>query len=224
MTTLPNRRSVRLPHYDYAASGGYFITICTGDRAPLFDDPRLRTIVETAWNDIPSHHPSVEIDEFVVMPNHVHGVLFLGASDVERTRAQRVAPLQRTGVHLAPGAGASGADRARAQQVAPLQGSRPHLVGGSLGAIVRAFKARVTRDIRAALGSDVTVWQRNYHEHVIRHEAALMRIRQYIVDNPARWEFDYENPVGRADQIEREFRDWLSSMAPHFTSSVGAAR
>ena len=204
----PNRRSVRLPHYDYAAPGGYFITICTRDRAPLFDDPRAARIVNAAWDDIPSHHPSVEIDAFVVMPNHVHGVLFLAASDVERTRAQQVAPLQRPGV--ADAGGASDVVRPRAQRVAPLQRSRPHLAGGSLGAIVRAFKARVTRDVRAALGSDVNVWQRNYHEHVIRHETALTRIRQYIVDNPARWEFDHENPLGCLDQAERDFATWLS--------------
>jgi REP element-mobilizing transposase RayT len=193
--TLPNRRSVRLPNYDYATPGGYFITICTQNRNVLFDDARLRAIVETAWEDIPNHHPDVEIDDFVVMPNHVHGVLFLAAAEPKQARAQQVAPLRQTAIRVAPGA---------------------------LGAIVRAFKARVTRDVRAALGSDVTVWQRNYHEHVIRHESALRRIRQYIVDNPERWEADAENPVGRPDQAEREFSDWLRGMAPHVAPRIGA--
>ena len=183
MTALPKRRSIRFKDYDYTTSGGYFIAICARDREALFDDERLRAIVETAWEDIPNHHANAEIDEFVVMPNHVHGVLFLGASDVEQPRAQRVAPLQRTG---------------------------PLLAGGSLGAIVRAFKARVTRDVRAALGTDIIVWQRNYHKHVIRHEMALRRTRQYIVDNPVRWEFDQENPSGRPYPVEHDFAAWLN--------------
>ena len=215
----PNRRSIRLTHYDYAMPGGYFITICARDRQPLFADPRTARIVNAAWADVPGHHPHVEIDEFVVMPNHVHGILFLGASDVEQRRAQQAAPLQRSRPRVDPGA--PGVTDARAQQAAPLQRSRPRVDPGALGAIVRSFKARVTRDVRAAMGFDVAVWQRNYHEHVIRDERSLHRIRQYIIDNPARWEFDRENPAGRPDQAEGAFADWLNGMEPHFATGVG---
>lgn len=190
----PHRRSIRLAYYDYRTAGGYFITICAANRRPHFDDPRLRQIVDNAWADIPNHHPYVAIDEFVVMPNHVHGILFLEASDAEQRRTQQAAPLQR---------------------------SRPRVEPGALGAIVRSFKARVTRDVRAATGLDVAAWQRNYHEHVIRNEQALQRIRQYIIDNPARWEFDGENPAGRPDGIERDSGDWLNHQDPHFAARVG---
>lgn len=197
MTTLPNRRSIRLPHYDYTIAGGYFITICAHDRQPLFVDARTARIVRSAWDDIPSHHAHVDIDQFVVMPNHVHGVLFLRASVPERERAQRVAPRPPHKRQLAPGA---------------------------LGAIVRAFKARVTRNLRAEVGSDLLVWQRNYHEHVIRDEPSLQLIRQYIIDNPARWAFDHENPIGRPDAGEREFTAWLRRMRLPPSESAGAAR
>ena len=190
MTTLPNRRSIRLPHYDYTTAGGYFLTICAHNRQPLFVDTRTARIVQAAWADIPNHHAHVELDQFVVMPNHVHGILFLGASERERERAQRVAPLRPYDARLAPGA---------------------------LGAIVRAFKARVTRDLRAEMGSDLLVWLRNHHEHVIRDEPSLQHIRQYIIDNPARWAFDHENPAGQPDQVEYQFANWLGNIEAGFT-------
>jgi putative transposase len=154
-----------------------------------------------------------------VMPNHVHGILFLEASDAEQRRAQQAAPLQRSEPLVAPSA--IGVTAARAQQAAPLQRLRPRVAPGTLGAVVRSFKARVTRDVRAAMGFDVAVWQRNYHEHVIRDEAALQRIRQYIIDNPARWEFDSENSEGRPDRTERDFGDWLTHQDPHFAARGG---
>ena len=121
---------------------------------------------------------------------------------------------------------AADAEQTRAQQAAPLQGLRAaHVAPGALGVIVRSFKARVTRDVRAVLGFDVVVWQRNYHEHVIRHEAALLRIQQYIVDNPARWEFDLENPSGRPDRVEHEFAAWLDrKLVSALDPEAGAAR
>jgi len=159
----------------------------------LFTDAAFARVVAAAWTDIPNHHARVEIDEFVVMPNHVHGILFLGVGDLEQERAQRVAPLQRNENRLDPNA---------------------------LGAIVRAFKARVTRDLRGLFGATILVWQRNYHEHVIRDEDALQRIRQYIVDNPARWAFDRDNPAAQPDGVEREFDEWLVGQAPHLASRV----
>jgi len=83
------RRRLRLPHYDYAAAGAYFITVCTHDRACLFGDIRegaMRTnafgqAVETCWNDLTRHYPHVTLDAFVVMPNHVHGIILLACPE-----------------------------------------------------------------------------------------------------------------------------------------------
>ena len=174
-----HRRSIRLPYYDYAQGGGYFLTICTHERRMLFENDRIAAIVTAAWEDLPNHHPNVELDEFVIMPNHVHGILILRPADD------------------------------RAQQAAPLQGIAPAVAPGSLSVVVRSFKARVTRDVRAAAPEIGEIWQRNYHEHVIRNEAGLRRIRHYTHDNPARWAFDHENPVGLPDQAEDEFERWL---------------
>ena len=162
-----HRRSIRLAGYDYGQAGAYFVTICTRDRACLFGsvtngELRLNdagTMVKTVWQDLPSHYPHVELDEFVVMPNHVHGTLML---------------CDEVGAGLKP---------------APT--TRHH----GLPEIIRGFKtfsARRVNELRRTPG--MQLWQRNYHEHVIRDEDSLNRLREYVVNNPAQWESDRENP------------------------------
>jgi putative transposase len=73
-----HRRSIRLEGYDYTQTCAYFVTICTRDRECLFDDPVLRRVAETCWLDVPRHFPKVALDEWVLMPNHFHGILVLG--------------------------------------------------------------------------------------------------------------------------------------------------
>ena len=83
-----NRRSIRLKEYDYSEPGEYFVTICTKDRVHLFGnidndgmhENELGNIVRHCWIDIPKHFPNVELDEFVVMPNHVHGIIDINPS------------------------------------------------------------------------------------------------------------------------------------------------
>jgi REP element-mobilizing transposase RayT len=74
-----HRCSIRLRGYDYAQAGAYFITICTNPRAPFFDDAALRQIAQGCWEAIPEFNPGIELDEWVVMPNHLHGILILPA-------------------------------------------------------------------------------------------------------------------------------------------------
>jgi REP element-mobilizing transposase RayT len=174
-----HRRSVRLKGYDYSASGAYFVTICTQNRACLFGEVRngavalnrAGEIAQSSWNGLPARFSWIGLDAFVVMPNHVHGIILVGA--------QFIAPAtvfgnRKTGV----------------MNHAP-----------TLGEIVRAYKAASTRFIRQA-GIPNFAWQRNYYEHVVRSEESLNRIRQYIVENPARWEFDRENPAATAPEPE----------------------
>ncbi|MDX9721239.1 MAG: transposase [Myxococcota bacterium] len=207
-----NRRSFRLRGYDYSQAGAYFVTVCTKDRECLFGEVvdggmRLNeagTIVSNVWNELPSHFPCVQLDQVVVMPNHVHGIVVL-TDDERGVGAQFIAPAMGTGTTSA------GAPKKGAINRAP-----------TLGAVVRGFKARVTaaiNDLRslsgtAAIPSEgredtspsfafdwigqtprVPVWQRNYYEHIIRDDDDLSRIRQYIIDNPAQWAFDKENPA-----------------------------
>lgn len=151
---LPNRKSPRLQGYDYSTEGAYFVTICTHQRRHLFGEisnhiMRLTSAGDTAtvcWQAIPQHYPDVALDAFVVMPNHMHGILFLSGSSGEfRT---------------------------------------------ILGRVINAYKGAVTARLRSHVSSDVVIWQGRYHDHIIRDDASLNRIRDYVTDNPLRWSED----------------------------------
>lgn len=173
------RRSIRLKGYDYTQNGAYFITICTYNRLPMFgeiveDGMRLNQhgkIVVSCWDEIPQHYPNVELDVFVVMPNHVHGIVII------------TTPHDKPNLPV------------EAQYIAPLRGATPNNVApNSLGSIVRSFKGAVTRNInRLPNASNNPIWQRNYYEHIIRNEASLDVIRNYVVNNPAKWAEDSLN-------------------------------
>ncbi len=170
-----HRRSIRLKDYDYRNVGAYFITICAYKRECLFGevvDLEMRLneygeIIQDEWLKTETVRPNIELDEFVMMPNHLHGILVLN---------------DNTGVsHEKPGA---------THRVAP---TGPQT--GSVGAIVGQYKSIVTKRINKQRGTPGhPIWQRNYHEHIIRDEDELNRIRFYIANNPAQWDSDLENP------------------------------
>ena len=174
-----HRRSIRLRGYDYRQAGAYFVTICTQDRELMFGEvvggqTRLNgpgQMVESIWRELSQHYPGVEVDTFVVMPNHVHGIIIL----------------------VGAGTGACPDNPGQPQGVAPT-GTM------SLPDVVHWFKPLTTARYRRGvlyggwLPFPGRLWQRNYYEHVIRNDEELNRIRQYIIDNPARWEEDPENP------------------------------
>ena len=155
------------------------MTICSGERRPVFDAPNLRSVVEETWREIPFHFEHARTDEFVVMPNHIHGIIWILEGDGQSARQML---LRRRGVG--------------AQHAAPLpeHGVRPLVLPGSLGAIIRSFKAAVARRINLAKGTPGQgVWQRGYYERVVRSEDELRSIREYIQLNPVKWQFDREN-------------------------------
>jgi putative transposase len=182
------RRSGRLPGYDYASRGAYFVTICTRDRACLFGEvtkgvvrhTEIGSVVASAWCDLPNHFPALVLDEWVVMPNHLHGIIAL------------------TGAHTPTLGVALAAWRARHPVWAPPHRFGGHRSGpgkGSLGVIVGSFKSVTTRQInqlRATRGPPI--WQRGYHERIIGDDGMLMRVRRYIANNPRHW----SNPAARA--------------------------
>ena len=171
-----HRRSIRLQGYDYAQAGAYFVTVVTHGRECLFGevvggDMRLNNagrVVEQCWRDIPRHFMHVALDAFVVMPNHVHGIVVI----TDSVGAKNFSPLP---------------DGVAASQTPFLSPSR------TIGSIIRGFKIGVTKWLRLNMNIP-TIWQRNYHEHIIRDEDDLCRIREYIVNNPLQWEVDRENP------------------------------
>ncbi|MCI0575812.1 MAG: transposase [Chloroflexi bacterium] len=173
-----HRRSIRLPGWDYRAPGVYFITICTYQRENLFADSRLHQIVETAWQTIPHqpHAHRLNLDEWIVMPNHLHGLLVIHAGEQE-TAAGDVLPV------FPP--------IAAAKQSA---GRAPRLEPGSIGAVIGNFKYRVARRINCLRDTPGgKIWQRGYYERIVRNERELQAIRQYILDNPTRWVQDRDN-------------------------------
>jgi len=163
---IHHRRSIRLQMYDYAQAGAYFVTVVTQDRSCLFgeivdgavDFNGAGKYVQSCWMEIPSHFPHVALDEFVAMPNHVHGIIWINNVGV--------------------------------QNFEPLRENRyQHIIPRSIGSIVRGFKIGVTKWFKTNTRIPV-VWQRNYYERVIRDDDELHALREYIMNNPAKWQED----------------------------------
>ena len=176
------RRSLRLQDFDYRSTGAYFITICAEARRLHFEDPVLAGIVEKAWRSLPYRFPSVALDAFVLMPNHVHFVLWL--TDVAATLAV---------------AGGGGAGASPAPTLGQVVGAFKSIV-----AVEWLKWLKVHDSLRSG-----RVWQRNYYEHVVRNEDELHRIREYIVMNPVKWHLDHNNPAREIDPGFDQEWAWL---------------
>jgi REP element-mobilizing transposase RayT len=170
------RRSIRLKDYDYAQAGAYFVTICTHDRECLFGEivsgeiqlNAFGEIVVEEWGRSTEIRREIELDEWVVMPNHLHGIAVIVADPPVHGDSSSVGAHGRAPLHRKP---------------------------RSLGSFIAGFKSVVTTRINTLRGAPgAPVWQRNYYEHVIRNEDDLVRIREYIANNPVQWEIDENNP------------------------------
>jgi REP element-mobilizing transposase RayT len=177
-----HRRSIRLKGYDYAQAGAYFVTVCTHERRLLFDELAIRQLAEDCWLAIPDHAPGVELDEWVVMPNHVHGII-VQCGDIQGRDVQG-RDVQGRDVQL-------NVPTARDPNN-PFSIMSPRR--NTLSVIIRTYKAAVTTACRR-IGRDDFAWQRNYYEHIIRNERELNAIRQYIQNNPLKWALDRDNPT-----------------------------
>lgn len=182
------RRSIRLKDYDYSQTGAYFVTICARNREYLFGKivegkmqlNKTGEMIQKMWIELPRNYPGVEIDAFIVMPNHIHGIIVL------------------TGVGAGPCACPNGGQP---------QGVAPTI---SLPDVVHRFKSLTTTRYRQTLSPKGLhslpnrLWQRNYYEHVVRNENELNRIREYIIYNLLQWQFDRENPEYIQDKDYQE--------------------
>ena len=208
---LHHRRSIRLKGYDYSQAGAYFVTMVTQDRECQFgeiaeDDFRPNSAGEMIarwWQELSNKFPSVELDEYVIMPNHFHGIIVIvedkGSKEGEHVGSPQLGAPQ-------PGAPRSvGADL----RVGPDQGE--HIGSPQPGApqqrrhaplsqIIQWFKTMTTNEyIRGVKQCGWPqfrgkLWQRNYYERIIRDESELALIRKYIAENPVKWALDQENP------------------------------
>lgn len=175
--------STRLPGWDYRSPGYYFVTICTRHFVPHFGEvvdgrvvlSPVGEIVAEEWLKTEKIRPNVSLDEWVIMPDHLHGIIVIHESDSVETPQNVETP--RRGVST-PGGGSRG------------------LQPGSLGSIIGQFKSICTKRIRAA-GHPAFGWQARFYDHVIRSDESLHEIRRYIRDNPLKWESDINHPEDR---------------------------
>jgi putative transposase len=185
-----HRRSIRLKGYDYAQPGAYFVTICVRERECALGEvvngemvlSDAGRIVHACWDDLPNHYPHVQLGAFIIMPNHVHGIIVL-LDDAIVVGAGHV-----VGAGLV-GAGLVGAG------LRPAPTTGPAVKRHGLPEIVRAFKSFSARRINEMYGAaGVPFWQRGFYEHIVRKDRELNAIRRYILDNPLKWALDRDNP------------------------------
>ena len=175
---MPHRRSVRLPGHDYAG-GLYFITFCTHERQPLLGTVEAEAvrlspfgrIAHAEWERTAALRAEVVLDAFVVMPNHVHALVGI-IPESTSVGAHGRAPLRRND-----------------------ETGKPLRTPRSLGALVAGYKSSVTAQINRQRGTPgAPVWQRGYHERVVRDDREAEAFRRYIAENPLRWHLDRYHP------------------------------
>jgi len=185
---MRERKQARLGGYDYSQAGGYFITICTHNREYLFGQVinyqmalnEIGKIVKQWWLKLEDRFTNVKLEDYVVMPNHIHGILMVTEEEND-VGAIHELPLQ-SGMIL------------RRQMLIPK--------------VVGYFKmnsAKYVNRLRGVVG--ISLWQRNYYEHIVRNESELSRIREYIQNNPLKWDLDRENPLSKDFGLDHD-RYW----------------
>jgi len=192
-----HRRSIRLPGYDYASAGMYFITLCCYQRQCLFGNIQdgemhlnpLGQIVATEWLKTPQIRPNFGLDEWVIMPNHIHGIVTIDLPN----------PPHPVGAHSrAPMPRAPLPDISRRHGIA-------HRRPKSLSSFIAGFKSATTRQINSQRNASGTpLWQRDFYEHIIRDETSLRQIQQYIQNNPTSWQNDQLHPANLSDPYFEE--------------------
>ena len=177
---IHHRRSIRLKGYDYSQAGAYFVTLCTHNKECLFGEiangaVRLNDegrMVERWWLELSKKFPTIEIDQYIIMPNHLHGIIWVQYQKVVGADL-RVCPDVTQGAHT----------------------------GAPLPTIVQWFKTMTSNEYIRNVKSNGwppfqgKLWQRNYYEHILRNENELIRTSEYILNNPARWAEDENNPA-----------------------------
>lgn len=182
-----HRRSIRLPGYDYSQNGAYFITICTQNRECILgeiEDDAMRLsdagqIAADSWEWLARQYDHVVLDEWEITPNHLHAIIVI--------------------IDGGRGGSQEGGSQEGGSRTAPTGRRKP------LGGLIGAYKTVSTKRFNELVHTPgARIWQRNYYEHILRNDDELNRIRQYIIENPARWGTDRENPkVGNATETIR---------------------
>ena len=228
-------KSARLENYDYSQNGMYFVTICTKDREELFGEVvnekmilnDVGKIANQFLQEIPKHFPFVNLDEFVVMPNHVHGILEINKNVLnDCTRRDEALPRLETNEYRGVDQQLQnenpqckdvlknqdvGNNKYQDEAVPRLyRGEYPKMSEispkpGSLAVIIGAYKSIVSKTIRKQLNLITFAWQPRFYDHIIHNDESLNKIREYIIKNPEMWERDQNLPAGEAGNVENVF-------------------
>ncbi len=180
--------SNRLPNWDYASHGAYFITICTKDMIHYFGEiintqmqlSEIGKIANHFWHEISKHFPFVMLDQFIVMPNHIHGIIII--TD-ENEHINNNTKIKQVRVET-PKLGVSTKDTNKKQT----QNASKKWQPGTLGVIINQYKRICT--INARKTTPQFAWQSNYYDHIIRNNESYDKIKKYIGENPKNWQYD----------------------------------
>ncbi|PIR93481.1 transposase [Candidatus Falkowbacteria bacterium CG10_big_fil_rev_8_21_14_0_10_43_10] len=201
--------TTRHPGWNYADDGMYFITICTNKRREYFGQVvsekmylnNIGQIVVNEWLKTPKIRKNVMLDEWIIMPNHFHGILFICNDNVETPRWGVSIKCDVVDTVKTPRCGVSGrygithnytAETPHRGVSTKRGGYNPKWQANSLGSIINQFKSVCTKRIRKI--SPNFTWQPRFYDHIIRNEYSLQNIRNYIYNNPLKWEIDRNNP------------------------------
>ncbi len=198
--------SARMKNYDYSQNGAYFITIVTKNRDHFFgeivDDvadvetpnlgvstkkmqlSKIGEIVQKYWNEIPQHFPFIKLDEMVVMPNHIHGILWIDNDDVVGGRDA----INRVSTNTTNTMNTTGKSKPGG-----ITGKNNPMFYANISRVLRWYKGRCTFEINKINKKSYFAWQPRFHDRIIRDENELGRIRQYVVSNPEIWKHDRNN-------------------------------
>ncbi|MCF6153948.1 MAG: transposase [Candidatus Brocadia sp.] len=201
---LHHRRSLRLKEYDYSRNGAYFITVRSYDKKCIFGNiliesvelTRLGKIVNDFWYEIPNHFKNVQLDTFIVMPNHIHGIIIINDDCMD---AVSTSP---SNMNVNNGRGGV-SPRPQSEYTLPIheingRGKTPLKWKRTLSQIIGYYKYQTTKIINQLNKTPGNhVWQRNYYDHIIRNVDDFNKIREYIIQNPLKWALDRENPENR---------------------------
>lgn len=176
-----HRKSIRLKEYDYTNANWYYVTICSLNKENVFSKVAnnkvvlndIGLIVQEEWLRTKEIRKNIDLDDYVIMPNHIHGIIII---EYDLNELNNNGDDCRDTMHRVP------TDRTFGSPIP-----------NSLSTIIGAFKAAATRRISKTLKSHQSIWQRNFYEHIIRNDDDLYRIRKYIQLNPLKWNLDEYN-------------------------------
>ena len=179
------KKSPRLDDFDYADPGYYFVTICTKNKIHYFGDihdykmtlNNIGQITNDIWQSIPGHYPNVSLNEYIIMPNHIHGIIIIKENAEDRNVGTGHCPVQSQRERVA----------LKRTGRCPVPTKKNY---GLLSKIINAFKNLVLKEIKNQNINCNFSWQRSFYDHVIRGEKGLKQIRDYINNNPVKWQLD----------------------------------